>query len=131
MPERYDRDGQGHPLYAEAVRHRDTLYLSGVAPLDEAQRVIGGADAEQQADAVFDIIRELLHAYGAGFDSIVKMTVYLRNMEDRAAVARSRERWFAGARPASTLIEVSRLGLPDMLLELDAIAALDMPERRL
>jgi enamine deaminase RidA (YjgF/YER057c/UK114 family) len=125
MVKRYDRPGEGHPLYAEAVQHGDTLYLAGVAPLDEAHQVVGGQDAGKQADAVFAIIKEILSAHGADFADVLKMTVYLQNIEDRAAVARSRERWFAGARPASTLVEVSRLGLPDMLLEVDVIAALD------
>lgn len=124
MLARFDRAGCAHPLYAEAVRHRDTLYLSGIAPLDAAGRVLGGPDARRQADAVFRTLQTILLAHGAGFADVIKLTIYLRDIGDRAQVAQSRARWFAGARPASTLIEVSRLGLPDMLLEVDAIAAL-------
>lgn len=131
MLQRFDRTGRAHPLYAEAVRHGGTLYLSGIAPLDEAGRVVGGPDARRQADAVFRTMQTILLAHGAGFADVVKLTVYLRDIADRAGVAQSRARWFAGARPASTLIAVSALGLPDMLLEVDAIAALPCEKENL
>lgn len=121
MIKRYDIEQPPHPLYATAVRCGDTLYLSGIAPLDDSGRVVGD-DAERQADKVFEIMARVLAAHGAGFGDVLKLNVYLRRIADRPGVAVSRERWFKGARPASTLLEVSNLGLPEMLLEVEAIA---------
>lgn len=121
MIKRYDIEQPPHPLYATAVRCGETLYLSGIAPLDESGNVVG-ADAEQQADKVFEIMSRVLAAHGVGFAEVLKLTVYLRSIADRPGVAASRERWFQGARPASTLLAVSDLGLPGMLLEIEAIA---------
>jgi 2-iminobutanoate/2-iminopropanoate deaminase len=71
---------------------------------------------------VFANIGKVLAAAGARFADIVKVTVYLLNVDDRARINPVRQDVFGRARPASTLIEVRRLAIPGALLEIDAVA---------
>jgi enamine deaminase RidA (YjgF/YER057c/UK114 family) len=67
---------------------------------------------------------EVLRAAGATFDDVVRVGVYLLNVADRPAVNTVRRRSFGDARPASTLVEVSALAIPDVLVEIEAVALL-------
>jgi enamine deaminase RidA (YjgF/YER057c/UK114 family) len=67
----------------------------------------------------------LLDAAGATFDDVVKVSLFLLRMGDREAINTVRQRVFGVSRPASTLVEVSALALPDALLEVETIAVID------
>jgi enamine deaminase RidA (YjgF/YER057c/UK114 family) len=67
----------------------------------------------------------VLAAAGATPDDVAKVTVYLLDIDDRPRINPVREAFFGDARPASTLVEVSRLAVPGALLEIEAIAHLD------
>jgi len=64
----------------------------------------------------------VLEATGAGFGNVVKVTVFLTDIDDRAAVNTVRQEVFGASRPASTLVEVSRLAIPGARIEVEAIA---------
>ncbi len=66
----------------------------------------------------------VLESAGGRITDVAKVTVFLRNMEDRDAVAQVRKRFFGDHMPASTLVEVSKLAHPDWLVEIDAIAVM-------
>ena len=66
----------------------------------------------------------MLDAAGAGFGDVLKVTVFLKNIDDRARINPVRQEFFGTARPASTLVEISRLVRPDLLVEIEAVVGL-------
>jgi reactive intermediate/imine deaminase len=108
--------------YTDAVLAGDLLFVSGCVPVDEHGQLVGAEDVVAQARQVFANIGKVLAAAGARFADIVKVTVYLLNVDDRARINPVRQDVFGRARPASTLIEVRRLAIPGALLEIDAVA---------
>lgn len=104
------------------------LFLSGIGAEDEtdpagAARYPG--DAARQCDYAFDKARRLLAKHGAGMSDIVKITAYLTDIRDRPAYQKSRAQTLSDvpALPAHTLLVVSNLARPGMLVEIDIIAA--------
>jgi 2-iminobutanoate/2-iminopropanoate deaminase len=110
--------------YTDAVRVGDLLFVSGCVAVDESGTVVGIGDVVAQARQVFTNIGLVLAAAGAGFGDIAKVTIFLTNVDDRARINPVREEFFGEARPASTLVEVSRLVLPEFLIEVEAVARL-------
>jgi 2-iminobutanoate/2-iminopropanoate deaminase len=119
-------EGLAAPIshYADAVVAGDTLYVSGIVPVDANGELVGGDDVVAQARQVFDIMARVLAAAGAGPADVVKVTVYLTDVDDRPRINPVRQEFFGTARPASTLIEVSRLAVPGARLEIEAVAHL-------
>lgn len=126
MREEYRVAGLGEPLshYTDAVRFGDLLFISGIAPLDEAGKVVGGDDAAEQTRQVFRNMKKVLDAAGAGFEDILRVTVYLTDVADRTRINPVRKEYFGATRPASTLIGVAQLAVPGMKVEIEAIAGL-------
>jgi 2-iminobutanoate/2-iminopropanoate deaminase len=110
--------------YTDAVRVGDLLFVSGCVAVDESGTVVGIGDVVAQARQVFTNIGLVLAAAGAGFGDIAKVTIFLTNVDDRARINPVREEFFGEARPASTLVEVSRLVMPEFLIEVEAVARL-------
>jgi 2-iminobutanoate/2-iminopropanoate deaminase len=110
--------------YCDAVAFGNLLFISGIGPLDSNLKVIGGDDVAAQAEAVFSAMGKVLKAAGASFADVLKVTVYLTNVDDRTKINPVRQRYFGAARPASTLIEVSRLAIPGMKVEVEAVVGL-------
>lgn len=121
-----DVDGLPEPIshYADAVVAGDTLHISGIVPVDAAGALMGGDDVVAQAEQVFALMRRVLDAAGAQPRDVVKVTVYLLDIDDRPAINPVRQAFFGESRPASTLVEVSRLAIPGARLEIEAVAHL-------
>jgi reactive intermediate/imine deaminase len=120
----YRVDGLPEPMshYADAVQAGGLLFVSGCIPVDAGGRLVGGDDVVAQARQVFTNIASVLSEAGTGFADVVKVTVYLVDIDDRPKINPVRREVFGDARPASTLIEVSRLAVPGARLEIDAVA---------
>jgi 2-iminobutanoate/2-iminopropanoate deaminase len=118
-------EGLAAPLshYTDAVVAGDTLYLSGIVPVDAAGEIVGD-DVAAQARHVFANMRRVLAAAGAEPGDVVKVTIYLLDVDDRPLINPVRQEFFGSARPASTLVEVSRLAVPGARLEVEAVAHL-------
>jgi 2-iminobutanoate/2-iminopropanoate deaminase len=117
--------GQPEPLshYTDAVRaDGPLLFVSGVVPVDEAGRLVGGDDVVLQARQVFANMGAVLAAGGATFADVVKVTVFLTDVEDRARINAVRQEVFGDTRPASTLVQISALAVPGAKIEVEAIA---------
>ena len=110
--------------YTDAVRAGDLLFVSGFVPVDGEGRLVGGDDVVAQARQVFANLAAVLAAAGATFADVVKVTVYLTDIEDRARINPVRQEIFGDTRPASTLVEVSALAAPGAKVEIDAVALL-------
>jgi 2-iminobutanoate/2-iminopropanoate deaminase len=120
----YRVSGLPEPIshYTDAVQGGGLLFVSGCIPVDERGDLVGGDDVEAQARQVFLNVGRVLAAAGVGFDDVLKVTVYLVDVDDRARINPVRKEVFGDTRPASTLIEVSRLAVPGARLEIDAVA---------
>ena len=97
------------------------LYTSGQVALDPATGAMVGADAATQADRTLRNIEAIVLAAGSSLDRVVRVTVYLTNMDDFGAVNEVYARFFPTAFPARACVQVSRLPL-GALVEIDAIA---------
>jgi reactive intermediate/imine deaminase len=122
----YRVEGLPEPFshYIDAVRAGDLLFISGCVSIDADGNVVGEGDVVAQARRVFANIGLVLNAAGAAFADVVKVTLFLIDIDDRALINPVRQEFFGEARPASTLVEVSKLVLPEFLLEVEAIALL-------
>jgi 2-iminobutanoate/2-iminopropanoate deaminase len=110
--------------YTDAVRAGALLFVSGCVPVDEEGRLVGGDDVVAQAERVFENVGAVLAAAGAEPADVVKVTVFLTDVDDRPQINPVRQRFFGAARPASTLVEVSGLAIPGAKLEVEAVALL-------
>ncbi len=119
-------EGLAEPFshYTDAVRAGDLLFISGCVSVDEHGKVVGEGDVVAQARQIFSILERILAAAGVGFADVVKVTHFLTNIDDRARINPIRQEYFGEARPASTLVEVSKLVLPELLLEIEAVAVI-------
>lgn len=108
--------------YTDAVLADGWLHVSGIIAFDKDGKLVGGDDVRKQAERVLQNMGAVLEKAGATFADVVKVNVYLARIGDRAAVNEMRQRFFGDARPASTLVEVSKFVIPDALLEIDCVA---------
>jgi 2-iminobutanoate/2-iminopropanoate deaminase len=108
--------------YTDAVQAGTLLFVSGIVPVDERGALVGGDDVVAQTRQVFENMRSVLAAAGCGFEDVVKVTVYLLDIGDRAVINPVRQEVFGAIRPASTLVEVGALALPGAKVEVEAIA---------
>lgn len=118
-------DSLGEPIshFTHGVRFGEFLFISGCAPNNAHDELIGGDDAAAQARQVLTNIGEILSAEGMDFSDVLKVTVYLTDINDRTRINPVRQEFFGTSRPASTLVEVSQLAIPGMKVEIEAIAA--------
>ena len=119
-------DGLAEPIshFTDAVRAGNLLFVSGIVAVDGAGALVGGGDVVAQARQVFENMRAVLAAAGCGFGDVVKVTVFLTDVDDRPLVNPVRQEVFGEARPASTLVEVPRLAVPGAKVEVEAIAVI-------
>jgi reactive intermediate/imine deaminase len=116
--------GQAEPIshYTDAVRAGELVFVSGCVPVDAAGKLVGSDDVVAQARRTFENVGAVLAAAGAGFEDVVKVTVYLTDVDDRPKINPVRQEFFGETRPASTLVEVSRLAIPGAKIEVEAVA---------
>jgi 2-iminobutanoate/2-iminopropanoate deaminase len=117
-------DGLADPIshYTDAVVAGDLLFISGLVGVDRHGALVGSEDVAAQARQVFANMRAVLDEAGCSFEDVVKVTVYLTDVDDRPKINPVRQEVFGDARPASTLVEVSRLAVPGAKVEIEAVA---------
>jgi 2-iminobutanoate/2-iminopropanoate deaminase len=108
--------------FTHVVRAGRLVFVSGCVATDAAGRTVGGSDVVAQARQVHENLERCLAAAGATFADVCKVTVFLKNVADREKVNIARKEYFGPHRPASTLVEISRLVRDDLLVEIEAIA---------
>lgn len=109
--------------YSPAVRAGNLLFISGQVPIDPATGSLVEGDVAVQTDRVMRNLAALLTAGGAGFEHVVKTTVYLADMNEFAAMNAVYGRYVVDPPPARATVEVARLPR-DVKVEIDAIAVL-------
>ena len=110
---------------ALGYRVGNLVFLSGQAAIDEQGAVVGVDDFDAQAAQTFANIGRVLEAAGSSMQQIVKVTIYLTDMDNFPKILELRERHFTPPYPADTIVEISALGLPELMIEVDVIALLD------
>jgi 2-iminobutanoate/2-iminopropanoate deaminase len=120
----YRVEGLAEPIshFTDAVRAGDVLFLSGIVAVDAEGTLVGGDDVVAQTRQVFDNMRAVLAAAGCGFEDVVKVTIFLTDIDERPRINPVRQEMFGAARPASTLVEVPRLAVPGARIEIEAVA---------
>lgn len=107
--------------YSQAVSIGGLVFLSGQIPLDPTTNQLIEGDVKAQAVRVLENLKAVLETAGASFESVVKTTIFLKNMNDFAAVNEVYAKYFSSQPPARSTVEVARLP-KDVLVEIEAIA---------
>lgn len=111
--------------YAHAIRCGDTLYIAGQVAFDEQNRIVGVGDPKRQAEQVWRNIGLAVEGAGGTLADVVKITIFLKDVRHAPAEISVRERLFEPGRfPVCTLVQVANLGVPELLMEVDAVAVL-------
>lgn len=113
--------------YSHAVIKSGTpVFVSGQVALDAQGKIVGEGDAAAQADQALRNLRAVVGGCGGTLDDVVKITVYVTDPAYRGAVVEARTRFFGpGPYPASTYVVVSALAVPQLLVEVEAVAMID------
>ena len=123
-PELGDPPGYSQIVDVSAIR---LVFIAGQTALDRDGNLVGKNDFATQAEQVFENLGIALRASGCTATNLVKLTVFLTDMDNLGKYREARNRFFASvtppAAPAVTLVEVSKLYGPDFLIEVEAIAA--------
>ena len=109
--------------YSQGVRAGDTLYVSGYGPVDPETGEDVEGDVQAETEQVLDNIAATVKEAGGSLDDVVKVTVYLTDLDDYDRVNDAYGEQFTGDPPARVCVEVSRLP-DDVRVEMDAIAYL-------
>ena len=110
--------------YSYAIKKSGTpVFVSGQVALDGKGALVGENDVAAQVEQVFANLRTVVEACGGSLDDVVKITIYVTDPSYRPAVAAARQRHFKeGQYPASTYLVVSALAVPQLLVEIEAVA---------
>jgi reactive intermediate/imine deaminase len=126
---RNDPDGVTPPAaggYSHSVRvdlgDRSMVFVSGQLPLDRDGALVGAGDMAAQTRQVFENLRTILEAEGATFADVVKIGTFVTSLDDLAGVRTVRREYLGTEPPASTLVQVRALVLPEAMIEVDVIA---------
>jgi 2-iminobutanoate/2-iminopropanoate deaminase len=99
------------------------LFVAGQIATDVEGRIVGVGDLRAQARQVLENIRAIVRAHGADMQDVVNVTVYVTDMRAFHDIADIRLEYFPHDGPASAIVEVARLALPEILIEISAVAA--------
>ena len=115
-------DGQHEPVshYCHAVRSGERIWISGMVGIDQSGNI--STDTVDQFQTAINNLDSVLRKAGGKPENIVKVMVFLTDIFDRARINPIRQRYFGNHRPASTLVEVSKLVLPELRVEIEAEA---------
>lgn len=116
-----------HPArgYSHAIKVGNTIYVAGQIALDREGNLVGGDNFEAQAEQAFQNLKAIIEAAGATMNDVVKVNIYLKRREDMQAMRRMRRKYFGDYFPPSTAVAIASLGLPEWLIEVEAIAVVE------
>jgi len=111
--------------YSRAVRVGPHIAVSGTAPVGDAGELVGEGDAYAQAKRCIEVIASALSEAGAGLEHVVRTRMFVTDIDLWSDVARAHHEAFGSIMPVTTMVEVSRLIDPAMLVEIEADAIVE------
>jgi 2-iminobutanoate/2-iminopropanoate deaminase len=108
--------------FSQCLVAGDTIYVSGQLARNEDGSIGGDGSMLSQATIALGRIKALLEAAGASMDDVAKLTIYCTDITKRPEISAARQQFFTGDFPTSTLVEVSALAAPGLLVEIEAFA---------
>ena len=100
----------------------DLIFTSGQAAIDPQGNIVGVGDFDAQAEQSFINLSAVLKQGGSSLAQVIKVTIYLTDMTNLPKIVALREHFFSAPYPADTLVEVTSLALPELEIEIEAIA---------
>jgi enamine deaminase RidA (YjgF/YER057c/UK114 family) len=113
------------PRYTLGWRVGNHIYVAGQLPFDKDGNRLGKGDIKAQTRRIFEQIKMIVEAGGGKMDDVVKVTVFVTDVRYREPYGEVRSEFFGPNPPASTLVQIGNLAIPDALIEIEAVAALD------
>ena len=110
--------------YSRAVRIGSMVWVAGTTATGPDGRIVGRGDPAAQTRQVLENVKAALERAGARLDHVVRTRIYVRNVADWETIGRVHGQYFGQVRPAATLVEVSGLVDPDMLVEIEVDACI-------
>jgi reactive intermediate/imine deaminase len=114
---------------SQGMRVGELLFVSGQAAIDERGQLVGVGDFDAQAEQAFRNLERVLEAGGSSLRDVAKVTIFLTDMSNFARIVELRGKWFSEPYPADSIIQVSALALPELDIEIEAIAVVSDPQR--
>lgn len=111
-------------ILSQARRAGNLVFTSGTVPMRPGEKTVSGSTIEEQAKLSIENLAHVLKAAGARLTDVIKVTVYLTDMADYRAFNTVYKQYFKPPLPARTCVAVKELALPEMRIELDAVAEL-------
>lgn len=109
--------------YSRAVRIGNTIEVAGTTAMKDG-KLVGVGDPYLQTQCILEIINEAIEALGGSIDNVIRTRMYVTDIELFEEFGRAHGEFFSNIRPASTMVEITRLVDPDMLIEIEATAIL-------
>lgn len=110
---------------AQAYRVGDLIFVSGQASIDDEGNIVGVDHFDAQAKQTLDNLERVLQAGGSDCSKLIKVNIYLKDMANFPKIVALREQYFTPPYPADTIVEVSSLALPELEIEIEAVALAD------
>ena len=114
---------------SQGMRVGELLFVSGQAAIDERGQLVGVGDFDAQAEQAFRNLERVLEAGGSSLRDVAKVTIFLTDMSNFARIVELRGKWFSEPYPADSIIQVSALALPELDIEIEAVAVVSDPQR--